>query len=156
MGRRDNYIVAIEKNLRLYERIAKSRIEILAGAVWSHNDGLEFSTEGNMGSSAASLVGRQRGAIRKVPSFTLGAIAAKFDLAKVDFIKCDIEGAESVIFEDLAFLNRFSPKIIIEAHMIGGVATTGKFKGDLGKAGYRFKEIPQIGGALPLIECYPR
>jgi FkbM family methyltransferase len=57
-----------------------------------------------MGSSAASIVGNNRGLVSKVASFTLSSIANKFKLQRVDFIKCDVEGAEKVIFTVLRYL----------------------------------------------------
>lgn len=146
-------ILAISKNFENYENITGNKIELLYGAAWSHDDGIEFSTEGNMGSSAASIVG-SRGSIKKVPSFTLSAIASKFSLNRVDFIKCDIEGAETEIFCDEEFFKKFAPRIIIEAHVVGGIETTDKIVKDLSVYGYKFKKVRQNGVSLPLIECF--
>ncbi len=151
----DDNMIAIHKNLANYEKATKSKIEILHAAAWNHNDGIEFSTEGNMGSSAASIVGNDRGLVKKVPSFTLSAIAQKFNLPRVDFIKCDIEGAEAVIFDDEDFFRKFKPKIIVETHMVNNEETTNKVMSDLEKYGYNFKRVHQTGVTLPLIECYP-
>lgn len=48
---------AVERNLALYKSISGETVELLFGAIWRDNDGLSFSTEGNTGSSAASIVG---------------------------------------------------------------------------------------------------
>jgi FkbM family methyltransferase len=150
-------IACIEKNFALYEKIRRLNITLVRGAVWEHNDGLEFSSEGNMGAAAVSIVGAiNRGAVRRVPSFTLSAIAGVSGLKTIDFIKCDVEGAERCIFNDTTFFEVFRPRMIVETHLIGGVATTEKCIADLSAYGYRCVEVVQIGGAAtPLLECHP-
>jgi FkbM family methyltransferase len=148
-------ISSIHKNLDLFKRITGLDIPVLEGAVWEHNDGLEFSTEGNMGASAVSIVGDHRGRCHRVASFTLSEIAKRCDLTRVDFIKCDIEGAEAVIFKDTAFFARFQPKIIIEAHYVKGVSTADDCIAHLSVYGYTCTPVPQEGVTLPLIECVP-
>jgi FkbM family methyltransferase len=148
-------LIALEKNVSAYEAVTSNKIEILYGAVWMHDNGLEFSTEGNMGSSAADIVGSGRGTVTKVPSFKLSQVANMFNLEKIDFIKCDIEGAESVIFEDREFFEKFHPRIIVETHLINGEETTNKCVSDLESYGYTCKRVTQTGSTLPLIECYP-
>lgn len=126
----------IKKNFFLYEKITGKKIELLEGAVWENNDGLIFSNEGNMGSSAVSIVGEHRGTISRVSSFTLNEIAGKYNLQNIDFIKCDIEGAESVVFKDSEFFNKYRPRIVIELHMIGASNTFQACVDQLSKFGY--------------------
>ena len=83
-------IETIKINFRNYERRIKSKINLLEGAVWKNNLGPDFSSEGNMGSSASSIVGRKRGNLIKVSSYSLSTITNMYKLSKVDFIKCDI------------------------------------------------------------------
>lgn len=148
-------IRAIKTNLNLYRKVTSNNIDLLFGAVWNHSDGLSFSTEGNMGSSAAEIVGTQRGSIDFIRSFTLSEICNTEKIDCLDFIKCDIEGAEAVIFEDEIFLRNHLPKIIIEPHLKDGVETTEKCIADLSKFGYKCKKTVQVGVSLPLLECYP-
>jgi len=148
-------IECIKRNFSNYKKYFGKTIDLVEGAVWEHNDGLEFSCEGNMGSSAASIVGSKRGAVSKVPSFTLSAIADKYNLKRVDFMKVDVEGAENVIFEDKAFFQKFSPRIIMETHMVGDKMTTEKCISDLQSYGYSCKKIHQEGSTAPLLECIP-
>ena len=141
----------LEKNVLQLEDY--SNIECLNAAVWKETGKLQFSTEQSMGSSAVSIVG-SRGLIREVDSFTLNDIANKYNLESVDFIKCDIEGSEAYIFDDDAFFSRFTPKIVLETHIVDG-----KFCNDiciekLSKYGYCHKMITQNGLELPLIEFY--
>ena len=147
---------AIHKNLKLYGNITGNHIETLYGAAWNHNDGLDFSVEGNMGSSATAIVGK-RAAVKHVPSFTLNAIAQKFQLTQIDFIKCDIEGAEGVVFEDKAFFEKFKPRIIVEIHKVDGseALTLEKVMNNLKVHGYTFNKVPQAGVPMPLLECFP-
>jgi hypothetical protein len=76
-------------------------------------------------------------------------------LETIDFIKCDVEGAEAVIFEDELFFKTFKPRIIVEVHFVKNKETTDKVISDLKKYGYTFKKIHQTGVTLPLLECYP-
>lgn len=151
-----NNLRAIRKNLALYERISRKRVELLPGAVWTHNDGITFSSEGNMGSSATDFVGNRLGAAKTVPSFTLSAIVDHFGLEKVDFIKCDIEGAEAVAFNDGCFFQRHRPRIIAEVHNVKGTMTTDALSDTLVRHGYRCIAVAQPGSDLPLLECVPR
>lgn len=149
-------IACMRRNIGRFTRVGRHRIEILEAAVWKHADGLEFSCEGNMGSSAVSIVGRERGPTRRVPSITLGGIVERFVLARVDFVKCDIEGAEAVIFSDQTFFHRFRPRIIIEVHIVDGKLTTAACERHLGALGYDCRLVAQHGVHLPLLECTPR
>ena len=150
-------VEAIKKNFTLYKNITGNNIELLYGAAWNHNNGLTFSNEGNMGSSATEIVGTGRGTSNQVPSYTLSRIAEEMNLSHVDFIKCDIEGAEEVLFEDTAFFNKYKPRIIVETHETKPqVLTSDKVISDLSKVGYEHKVIEQIGHHLPLIEFIPK
>jgi FkbM family methyltransferase len=148
----------IDRNFALYAKIRRVRIGLLRGAVWDHEDGLEFLTDGNMGASASSIVGKvNRGAVRSVRSFTLSSIADQLALDRIDFIKCDVEGAETVVFNDRPFFDRFTPRMIIETHLVHGQPTVEKCVSDLTSIGYECRQVPQVGGATtPLLECSPR
>ena len=148
-------IACIRRNFANYRKYLDGSVHLCEGAVWDADGEFEFSAEGNMGSSAASMVGRNRGVVGKVRSFTLGSIGRHFALTRVDFIKCDIEGAERVIFGDREFFTRFSPRIIIEPHILGGVHTTAACIAALERHGYVCETIVQHGVPLPLIQCAP-
>jgi Methyltransferase FkbM domain len=109
-----------------------------------------------MGSSASEIVGIDRGTIQNVRSFTLSGLCDMGKIMSVDFIKCDVEGAEAVIFEDEKFFANHRPRIIIETHLKDGIETTEKCISDLTKFGYECRRILQTGVVLPLIECYPK
>jgi FkbM family methyltransferase len=145
----------IKRNIQNYKKYSDNKILLLEGAVWENTNGLMFSTEGNMGSSAKDIVGSNRGLVRKIPSFTLSSIVEMFNLSRVDFIKCDIEGAEKVIFKDKNFFMQFRPRIIIEPHIVDNLETSEICITELEKYGYKSKKINQKGVHLPLIECTP-
>ncbi|MDC1271287.1 FkbM family methyltransferase [Planktomarina temperata] len=147
---------AILENTKLYKSITGNNIDIINGAVWSHCNGLSFSTEGNMGSSASEIVGVNRGSVDVIKSYTLSALCEIGKVNSVDFIKCDVEGAEAVIFEDETFFQSHRPRIIIETHLKDGIETTEKCISDLTKFGYECRKIIQTGVTLPLVECYPK
>jgi len=148
-------IGAIEKNFKMYKQHTGNDIDLLYAAVWSHCNGLSFSSEGNMGSSASEIVGNNRGNNLLVKSLTLDKIVDIAKLDHLDFIKCDVEGAEAVIFEQADFLIDRKPRIIIEPHFVGGVETTEKCIRDLAKYGYQCKRLHQTGVDVPLLECHP-
>lgn len=148
-------IAAVEKNIELYRSRTGRTVELLEGAIWIHGDGVSFSAEGNLGSSATDCVGDRLGQARLVPSFTLSSITRRYQLPRVDFIKSDIEGAEGVIFGDTEFFERFRPRIIVEVHPVDGVLTTEKVRADLSKHGYSFELVDQFGSSLPLLRCTP-
>lgn len=148
-------IACAQTNFSYYNRLTKkNNIELLLGAVWEHNNGIEFSVEGTLGSAAVAHLGK-RAQTKVVKSYTLSTITDMYKLKRVDFIKCDVEGAEAVIFKDLDFFKRFKPKMIIEAHEIGGNSVLHECVVQLSALGYRTKVAQQTNFYLPLIECYP-
>ena len=146
-------IGACRKNLAAYADHSKRTIQLVEAAVWSNNEGVTFSSEGSMGSSVLSVVGGGRGENIKVASVTLERLAQQLDLSRVDFIKCDIEGAETEVFDRPAFFERYSPKIMIECHIVGGRSTSHACIAVLEKYGYVCELMTQRGYPLPLLAC---
>lgn len=144
----------IIKNLEAYKRKTKRRIDFLLSAVWSEDGEIEFASEGHLAASVYNIK-RNRGTVIKVPTITLSSIAKKYNLEKIDFIKCDIEGAEIEIFKDKEFFKNFSPKIILETHyMDDDVTLTEEIViKQLADYGYICKRVHQEGFELPLLEC---
>jgi FkbM family methyltransferase len=145
------------RNLELARRFGlPANVLLVPKAVWSHEDGLEFSAEGAMGSSAVSLVGRGRGSTVKVSTTTLEAFCSEQGLDRLDFIKIDIEGAEVQVLESSQrLLSRFRPRMIIEPHLIGGQMTADRCRAILKDAGYATRVVDQAGARVPLIEAWP-
>lgn len=152
----ENFRVATE-NVATAAALKYPSPTLIHSAVWSHNDGLDFSAEGWMGSSATSIVGNGRGSIVKVPSTTLATFVAKRGISQVDFIKIDIEGAEiEVLDSSRDLLSRMRPKLMIEPHMVGDCFSTQRCCGVLREiGGYDIRIVDQPGMAFPLIEATP-
>lgn len=151
-------VISLEPDFTNYQCLQKNislaqteNIELINAAVWTHSGTLKFSLEESMGSSAVDLVG-ERGKIVEVNCYTLFDIVQKYNLSRVDFIKCDIEGAESYIFENKEFFEFYKPKIIVEAHNVNGVLNIDTFTKILESYGYKSKVIDQTGITLPLVQ----
>jgi FkbM family methyltransferase len=145
-------LVSLRKNIENFRERTGTAPVIAELAVWSHNRGIEFLTEGNMGSAAASLMKRGKKEVRQVPSSTLSELSRRFELDEVHFIKADIEGAEFEAFSDREFFRDRHPKIIFEAaaskdHEPEVVIAL------LEEFGYTCKIRDQIGSRMPLVEC---
>jgi FkbM family methyltransferase len=152
----EDNLIAIRKNFELYKSVTGVAITLLEGAAWRDDSGVEFSSEGNMGSSVMEIAGSGRGRARTVPSFTLSSITERTKLDRVDFVKCDVEGAEEVVFSDAAFFRRHSPRIIVEPHLVRGTLTSEAVIRELGSYGYSCEVVAQEGYApLPLVRCFP-
>jgi len=145
---------ATARNFAQYARLGGLPIDLVPAAIWKDCNGIGFSSEGNMGSSAIEIVGNGRGSVVQSPSITLDAIAASFSLSRVSFIKCDVEGAELNIFNS-DFLRTFRPKLIIEPHIVNGVLCHDEVANRLRALGYRTEFIEQTGVALPLVCATP-
>jgi FkbM family methyltransferase len=116
---------------------------------------LRFSAEGSMGSSAVSYVGGYRGRVIEVDSLSLQQIVHNHELERVDFIKIDIEGAELDLLRDSrAVLAEFRPRLMIEAHVVGGRLDADELVQCLASYGYTCSVIEQHGVALPLVTAY--
>jgi FkbM family methyltransferase len=129
---------------------------LIPRAVWSHSEGLLFSHEGAMGSSAVAITGGHRGLERIVPSVRLADFVKETSLSKVDFVKIDIEGGEIEVLKDsAALLRRLGARLIVEPHVVDGVLSTARCCDLLEKAGYHIRVRPKIGESEPLIEAKP-
>ena len=47
------------KNFELYENVTGNEIDLCFSAIWTHNDGIEFSSEGAMGSAVTEKIGER-------------------------------------------------------------------------------------------------
>jgi len=136
---------------------APENITLVPKAVWCHGEGVEFSSEGGMGSSAVSIVGTGRGAILNVPTTTLVGFCSEREINRLDFIKVDIEGAEIEVLESSKdLLSQLRPRIIIEPHFVDGQLTTERCCAILEEIGFATRLVPQTGYPIPLIEATPQ
>lgn len=126
---------------------------VLVPAAISDKQGvLQLSSEGAMGSSLTSIVGKHRGTVVDVECVTFFDLMARHGLERIDFIKMDIEGAElATILGSADFLSRYKPRMIIEPHYIGGTITSAPIVEFLTGLNYKCDVIDQPGLSLPLI-----
>jgi len=144
-------------NLEMAAKVMGVRnITLLKKAVWSHGDGLLFSTEGSMGSSAVEITGGGRGKEQKVDTITIEQFCRQHNLTHVDFIKIDIEGAElQVLTSSAPTLKSLNVKLIIEPHFVEGNLVTGALCDLLKSAGYAVHVRDKTAGSEALIEAVP-
>ena len=151
---RTNYECALQ-NIEMARRwMGLDNITLTHRAVWSHSDGLVFSHEGAMGSSALAITGGGRGTEAKVPSTTLEEFYLNEGLTRLDFVKLDIEGGEIEVLQSSAnFLARLKTKLIVEPHWVGGSMSTERCTKLLESAGYTVRVREKVGESEPLIEA---
>jgi FkbM family methyltransferase len=131
-------------------------ITLLRKAVWSHGEGVLFSNEGTMGSSAVAITGGKRGAQQTVESIRLEEFFAQRGLSRADFVKMDIEGGEvEVLRASAKFLSGIKARLIVEPHLVKGELCTEQCRGILESAGYKVKVRDKVGESYPLIEAVP-
>lgn len=129
-------------------------VTLIPKAVWSHDDGLAFSSEGAMGSGAVAVLGSKRGKVVQAPTTTLSSFCREHQIGRLDFIKMDVEGAEIEILESSRkLLPEFKPRLVIEPHMVGAGLTTERCCAILKEIGYRAHLVTQNGASVPLIEA---
>jgi len=137
----------LRRNIKNYFESCGKTIELVEAAVWNHNDGISFNSHGNMGSG-----GYEGGSGGLVNSCTISEIVEKFKLNKLDFVKCDVEGAEGVIFDDFKVFERLKPKVIIEVHE---GHRPDKLVEIFSSNGFFCEIIDQKGCDFPLVQCKP-
>jgi FkbM family methyltransferase len=147
-----NYQCAAE-NVELAGRwMGTKNITLMHRAMWSHCEGILFSNEFAMGSSAVVITGGGRGSETRVASTTLEDFCRKHNVHQVDLIKIDIEGAEIEVLECAArWLTGRKTRLIVEPHLVGGTLSTDRCVAVLEKAGFAVRLTQQAGVFPPLI-----
>jgi FkbM family methyltransferase len=147
---------ALRTNLDFHQA---SNVEVVPKGVWSSSGSLSFSSDGSMGSS---LVEEHihAGQVIRVPVVHPGDFAAEHRLDRIDFIKMDIEGAELEVVRSMGpLLERFRPRLILEAHEVGGQSLVEPVRRAFDGFGYRTELVPQrVSGSsaeLPLVYAEP-
>ena len=142
-------ITSSKINLDEYMRRTGREIFLVEAAIWKDSGGVDFRSDGNMG---ARVLTDKRLDSKLVPSLTLSDLIRRIEVSEVHFIKADVEGAESVIFEDTDFFSRMRPRMVVEVH--AGVSHE-KLESDLQLINYSFDWIAQPGVEYPLLFCSP-
>jgi FkbM family methyltransferase len=151
-----NYECA-QTNLQMAARVMGiENITLLRKAVWSHGDGVLFSNEGAMGSSAVAITGGKRGLDLVVESVRLQDFTAQRGLSRADFVKMDIEGGEvEVLKASAGFLKGINARLIVEPHLVKGELCTEQCRKILESVGYKVRVRDKVGESQPLIEAVP-
>lgn len=109
-------IVCLESNLA--KEIADGRVIVMKGGVWNQETCLPLFVR-QQNSLGPSFVIKPRGASELVgtPVFSLDGIVDQLKLARVDFIKMDVEGAEREALAGAGTtMAKFKPRMAISAY----------------------------------------
>ncbi|WP_425229446.1 FkbM family methyltransferase [Sphingomonas sp.] len=144
-------------NLATHARVnGLDNITLLPWAASDADGQMAMSSEGTMGSALVSIVGGYRGATVSVEARTLDSIARHHELAAVDFVKIDIEGAEEMVVRaSSAFLAKYRPRLLIEGHLVNGVSTIPPITAFLEANGYACEVVSQEGLTFSLVQARP-
>ena len=88
-------------------------VEVVDAAVWTSAGDIEFDTDGADAGAVASLGGERKGAVVRVPSIRL---ADRLAQERIDLLKLDIEGAESLVLPDCADVLHNVDAMLLEVH----------------------------------------
>jgi FkbM family methyltransferase len=144
-------------NIEMAARVmGLENITLLHKAIWSHSNGVLFSNEGAMGSSAVTITGGSRGLEQIVPSIRLEDFFVERGLDHADFVKIDIEGCEVDVLQASArLLKNMKARLIVEPHLVNGALSTDRCYRLLEAAGYHVQVRDKVGESEALIEAIP-
>jgi len=150
-----NYRCALENIKTAAESLELRNISLSPKAVWSHSNGLAFSNEDSMGSSAVSITGGGRGKEQTAASTTIEEICKEHELKHVDFVKIDIEGGETELLKCSArSLRDLGARLIVEPHRVRGKLNTEQCCQLLAEGGFSVRVRDKSPGSEALIEAY--
>ncbi|MBI4873948.1 MAG: FkbM family methyltransferase [Acidobacteria bacterium] len=117
-------VIAVEPepvNVECFHRnfaaeIARGTVVLAPQGVWSSETTLEL-TVAAANSGMNSVVAAESGTMIRIPVTTIDRIADQLRLARVDFLKMDIEGAEREALAGAAgTLRRFRPRLMLDSY----------------------------------------
>jgi FkbM family methyltransferase len=148
---------AAKCNIARHSLLSKiDNIVLLNNAAGAGRGVISFTSEGAMGSADTSVIGSYRGTSFEAICLGLQDIVDSCHLEKVDFIKMDIEGAESSVLGGAqGFFERYRPRLIVEPHIIDNVHSKTAVVSILRGYGYHCEVIEQTGVSLPLVTAVP-
>jgi FkbM family methyltransferase len=119
-----------------------AQVQLVPKGIFDHDGTLEFFAGGNYTSSLfkTNYVEAEAGKyhVVKVPVTTLDAETDRLALTRLDFVKMDVEGAESAALRGARkTLERFHPPIIVETHLVNGQSSVTEVEQLLREFGYR-------------------
>src|SRR5579863_9879953 len=110
---------ALRRNFE--EEIKSGRVSVYPKGVWDRDAELELAVDG--ANQAANSIVLDRGPAPKIriPLTTIDEIVAELKLARVDFIKMDIEGAERPAIKAASnTIQRFRPRMSLSTEHLAG------------------------------------
>jgi FkbM family methyltransferase len=121
----------------------------IQGAIWHEDGGLEFNSDGAMGSAVSAYVGA-RGTKTLVAAYSLSTIAGS--LPSVKHVKLDIESAEVQVLQDEDFWNTHRPTVTVECHN----GNEKIVRGLLLALDYEVAQVPQVASQYVLWHGTPK
>jgi FkbM family methyltransferase len=104
---------ALDRNVR---ELGLANVAVEASAILDRDGSVPFQARGSIG-SGISEASDHTGSETLIPTLTLDTLLARHRMARVDFIKMDIEGAEERVLRGNAdLLRRLRPRMIVESH----------------------------------------
>lgn len=148
--------VSFECLLRNIELHRLANVVPINVGIWSSSGRAVFQSEGSMGSAMVEASNRESANRVEVEVVSLSDFCAREGLARVDFVKMDIEGSEApVLAAAEGFLLQYRPRIIIEPHPVRGVLSDVEVAQILRAGGYEVEEVAQPGVELQLLFARP-
>jgi len=132
----------------LLQNIKKNNIkdvEIIKKDVWINNDGVEFALEGADGTSI--FIDSEK---IKLPSVRLKDLIQKEE--KIDFLKMDIEGAETAVLKDCSESLKIVKNLFVEFHsFVNQRQDLDELLSVLTKSGFRYFIKPAADRKIPFV-----
>jgi FkbM family methyltransferase len=141
-------IHAFEADKQIYEILEKNvgdlpDVHLYHKAVWNSNEMLSFHSDGADGGSLIPTEGKEN----KVQGIRLRDFIS--DFSKIDFLKIDIEGAETTVIQDCSDVLQRVANIFIEYHSFNQEEQSlGKILDILTENGFRYY-LRNVGGKRP-------
>jgi FkbM family methyltransferase len=140
----ENY-AAMQKNVADHRA---TNVTTSPKGLWSTSGTVEFQSDGNMGSSILEASGRIASHVSRIDVTSVADVVRDYKLSRLDFLKLDIEGSEVPVLEAAAdVLRTLKPRVIIEAHLVGGQLTTAPLREILTRCGYKSYLLLEFPGA---------
>jgi FkbM family methyltransferase len=120
-------VAQLQKNLKA--NALEAKCQVLHGAVWSDNGEVTVPKSAeNSGGHSLVIGGYECYGEETVQAITLEGLFERFEIERVDLLKCDIEGAELEVFKSASAktLGRID-RIILEIHP-GAAYSTGELE----------------------------
>ncbi|HEX6283939.1 MAG TPA: FkbM family methyltransferase, partial [Pyrinomonadaceae bacterium] len=149
-------IVAFEADKAIFETLRRNvesfgyeNVEILNRAVWNSETELNFTSDGGDGGRLSTAGDK--------PSQIVKTIRLREYLdRKIDFLKLDIEGAETAVLEDCADRLNNVECLFVEYHsFLGQPQSLHILTGVLAQAGFRLHIQAPMPAPQPFIKCEP-